>query len=80
MEISAREVSATTISLIAITKEDIHMKKNIVVFGLGVVVTIAAQKVWKKYGEDVIKKYEEVKAEAEAKINANKPEEKPENK
>lgn len=59
------------------------MKKNIVVFGLGVAVTIAAQKVWKKYGESIRQKYEEVKAEAEAKINearnnAGKPEEKPE--
>ena len=63
--------------------EKIQMKKNIIVFGLGVVATIATQKVWKKYGEGIRQKYEEVKAEAEAKINearnnAGKPEEKPE--
>lgn len=63
--------------------EKIQMKKNIIVFGLGVVATIATQKVWKKYGDGIRQKYEEVKAEAEAKINearnnADKPEEKPE--
>lgn len=60
--------------------EKIQMKKNIIVFGLGVVATIATQKVWKKYGDGIRQKYEEVKASAEAKINeANaKPEEKPE--
>lgn len=63
--------------------EKATMKKNIIVFGLGVVATIATQKVWKKYGENIRQKYEEVKAEAEAKINearnnADKPEEKPE--